>query len=168
MTAGSEEGNQTGSLDDAASALEDLADFVRQMASLLAAVVEDGRFIPAELREDVLAAWTEAEADLRALARSLDPQQEPDHVANLQRHGLTGNSLRAKLHAWRRSFFAFGRRMNRRWLREVLRIGDVILGSLVDSMTLGAAGKEFKELVEHLLGSTANDPDKMKRSKQEA
>ena len=53
------------------------------------------------------------------------------------------------------SLFAFGRRMNRRWLRNALRVGTTILGSLVDAMTLGAAGKEFKEMIEHFIEDSA-------------
>jgi hypothetical protein len=47
--------------------------------------------------------------------------------------------------------------MNRRWLRSVLRWGDSILGSLVDALTWGAAGKEFKEAIENFIADAEED-----------
>jgi hypothetical protein len=75
----------------------------------------------------------------------------------LKEHGLRGSSLRMKLKEWRSRLFRFGSRMNRNWLHNVLRWGDTILGSLVDAMTVGAAGKEFKEAIEHLLEDRSAD-----------
>ena len=72
----------------------------------------------------------------------------------LRKHGLTGRSLRMKMQAWRSRLFRLGHKMNRRWLRRLLRWANTILGSLVDALTLGAAGKEFKETIENFLKKT--------------
>jgi hypothetical protein len=145
--------------DDESSPEEDLASlraFVIQLRELLQAVVDDGRFVPNKQHDDVRAAWQHARADLDALVSALTRPQANTHLAGLGRHGLTGVPLRMKLRAWRSRFFRFGRRMNRAWLRSVLRWGDTILGSLTDVIPFGAAGKEFKEAIENFLDDAEN------------
>ena len=141
----------------------DLQRFVSQVQGLLQAVVDDGRFIPEEFRDDVALAWLHAKADLddlhdglafervRDLAEPRGPRAQPGPRSLLLAHGLTGPPLRMKLRGWRSHYFSFGRRMNRRWLRSVLRWSDTILESIVDAMTLGAAGKEFKQSIENFV-----------------
>ena len=97
------------------------------------------------------AAWPHAARDLNTLVDALTPEGTSNHRESLALHGLTGEPLRMKVGGWRARLFNFGRRMNRRWLRSVLRWGDTLLSSLVDAMTLGAAGKEFKECIENFL-----------------
>jgi hypothetical protein len=141
------------SADEAYAAdLLDLRSFVVQLKELLEAIVEDGRHIPPSHRVEVREAWAHAKSDLEELVAALaQDASDLDHRQTLERHGLTGQPLRMKLRAWRSRFFQFGRRMNRRWLRSVLRWGDSILGSLVDALTVGAAGKEFKEAIENFI-----------------
>ena len=136
--------------------IRDLQAFVMQLRDLLGAIVEDGRFIPPEQRQGVRDAWLHASTDLDNLAGGLDPRNEQRIRTALESHWLTGDSLRMKLRAWRSRLFQFGRRMNRHWLRSVLRWGNTILGSLVDALTVGAAGKEFKDAIENFL-SDASD-----------
>ena len=149
------DGNATNEPADADD-VRDLRAFVVQMRELLEAIVDDGRYIPRDQRRDVREAWVHAKADLDELAAALASDSLNDTSrSRLEQHGLTGAPLRMKLRAWRKKFFSFGRRMNRPWLRQVLKWGDTILGSLVDAMTLGAAGKEFKEAMEHFIEDAA-------------
>ena len=71
-----------------------------------------------------------------------------------------------KLGGWRSRLFSFGRRMDRRWLRSALRWGDTLLSSLVDAMTLGAAGKEFKESIENFLTDADEDQERHNQAKR--
>ncbi len=138
--------------------LGDLRAFVGYVRNLLDAIVDDGRHIPPDSLDDLRAAWPHARSDLDALVVALSQQDDgPQIEPQLERHGLTGAPLRLKLRAWRKRCFRFGRRQNKRWLRSVLRWSDTILGSLVDAMTVGAAGKEFKEAVENFLVEAEED-----------
>jgi hypothetical protein len=141
--------------------LYQLQRFVLSLTDLLEAIIDDGRHIPSTQVEDVRAAWPEAKADLENLVRLLTYSSESDNLSertnSLRAHGLTGKSLRMKLKGWRSRFYAFGRRMNRPWLRSVLRWSDSILGSLVDALSAGALGKEFKEAIENFLADAASD-----------
>ena len=155
--------DQPPEVDQYAADAEHLRSFVSVVEVLLQAVIDDGKHIPPAHLQAVRDAWPHARADLRELADALAREAsspmgaagssaEPTAVrSKLERHGLTGPSLRMKLGLWRSRVFRFGSRMNRPWLRTALRWSDTILGSLVDAMTLGAAGKEFKEAIEHLL-----------------
>jgi len=111
--------------------------------------------IPEDLVDDVTAAWPQARAELNRLHDELQPgtlSNQPDRLAMLQDHGLSGISLRMKLRAWRARFFRFGHRMDRPWLRSALRWADTILESLGDVMPGGGAAQEFKQSVENFLG----------------
>jgi hypothetical protein len=150
---GDEPGTQLPS-EKPSSPADDLAElriFVHHQVWLLQAIVDDERYIPPELLDDVRMAWDSARRDLEHLAERLSPGDNNYPFSQLEKHGLTGAPLRMKMRAWRSRFFGFGRRMNRRWLRSVLRWSDTILSSLVDAMTLGAAGKEFKEAIENFI-----------------
>lgn len=131
--------------------------FVLQLRELLEAVVTDGRHVPARHLDDVREAWVHAAEDLTSLIQALNPNVTSSQAESLNSHGLTGAPLRMKLGGWRTRLFNFGRRMDRAWLRSVLRWGDTLLSSLVDAMTLGAAGKEFKESIENFLTDAEED-----------
>ena len=147
--------------------------FVVQVQELMQAIVDNQKHIPKDLRDEVKASWEHARADLDRLhdAIQLLRQDEPgsdqagmnaDRRKALREHGLTGVQRRTKLRAWRARLFRFGRPMDRPWLRSLLRWTDTILESLVDAMTLGAAGKEFKQSLENFLADA--DADETTRS----
>jgi hypothetical protein len=128
---------------------DELLAFVYELRDLLRRIVEDGRFIPPDWADDVQAAWPRVERRFAELISTLKGQNIT--LADLDRHGLTGEELDLKLRGWRARIFAFGRRINRRWVRSVLRWADMILGSLAAVFAPAGAIKEFKEVLENFI-----------------
>src|SRR5262245_4694843 len=122
--------------DDPLAVRRDIAELrtiVSVLVSLLQAVVDDGRHIPPDLLADVRAGWEHALEDFDRLSEQLFAALGPNGVSllqGLQQHQLVGAPGKMKRHALLSRLFAFGKRMNRPWLRSVLRHADVILGSL--------------------------------------
>jgi hypothetical protein len=62
--------------------------------------------------------------------------------------GLRGPEFQAKVQGFQRFRALFWRDRQPRWLKKVLKWGDIILGSLAAAIPGGDAIKEFKETVE--------------------
>jgi hypothetical protein len=133
----------------------ELLAFVYELRDLLKAIVEDGRFIPEGRTEGVQRAWTRVQARFSELIRMLEQPLTNLPWSNLDAHGLTGDELALKRQGWLGSIFAWGRRINRSWVRSVLRWGDTLLGSLAAVFPPAGPIKEFKEALENLIEDSA-------------
>ena len=144
---------------DRARDRDELRAFVYELRDLLSTIVEDSRFIPEDRGHDVRQAWeriqnrfSELIAGLDTLATAQDPRW-----AELDNHGLTGDELRLKRRGFVGRMFAWGRRINRGWVRSVLRWADTLLGSLAAVFPPAGAIKEFKESLENLIEDSMAD-----------
>lgn len=144
---------------------DELRAFVYELWDLLRTIVEDGRFIPEGWADDVHDAWANIQERFAQLILSLDATNIP--WTALEDHGLTGAELRLKRRGWRSRIFAFGRRINRRWVRSALRWADMILNSLAMVFPVPAGAiKEFKESLENLIEDAEADAKRGKRRGQ--
>jgi hypothetical protein len=141
---------------------DELRAFVYELWDLLRTIVEDGRFIPEGWADDVKGAWASVQGRFAQLILSLDGTNIP--WTALDDHGLTGPELHLKRRGWRARIFAFGRRINRRWVRSALRWADMLLDSLAIVFPVPAGAiKEFKESLENLIEDAEADTKGDKR-----
>jgi hypothetical protein len=143
---------------------DELRAFVYELWDLLRTIVEDGRFIPEGWADDVQGAWASVQERFAQLILSLDGTNIP--WPDLDNHGLTGPELRLKRRGWRARIFAFGRRINRRWVRSALRWADMLLDSLALVFPPAGAIKEFKEGLENLIEEAEADTKRTKRRRR--
>jgi hypothetical protein len=143
---------------------DELRAFVYELRDLLRAIVEDSRLIPEAQSEDVRRAWESIQYRFTELIARLDQlnPREPPTARNslwmtLDAHGLTGDELRLKRRGFVGRMFAWGHRINRPWVRSVLRWANTLLGSLADVFPPAAPIKEFKESLENLIEDSMAD-----------
>lgn len=138
--------------------IDELIAFLNQLEGVLQQVLDDGTLLPAETLDSLRGAWSETKDDLTLWRRSAVAEREGlsnengDTAARtLKDHGLTGKSLGMKLSGWRSRLFAIGERMDRPWLRSLLRWAETIIESFTDSIPGGAGVKEFVQAVSNHL-----------------
>jgi hypothetical protein len=148
---------------DRARDRDELRAFVYELWDLLRTIVEDGRFIPNGWADDVQGAWVRVQERFAELINSIDGTNIPWN--DLDQHGLTGEELRLKRRGWRQRIFAFGRRINRPWVRSALRWANTILESLAAVFPVAGAIKEFKESVENLIEDAEIDAKRKRRGR---
>lgn len=143
---------------------DELRAFTYEIRDLLRAIVEDSRLIPEAQREDVRRAWESLQhrfTELIAMLDDLNPRETTtarnSRWLTLSEHGLTGDELRLKRRGFVRRMFAWGHRINRPWVRSVLRWANTLLGSLAAVFPPAAAIKEFKESLENLIEDSEAD-----------
>jgi hypothetical protein len=148
---------------DRARDRDELRAFVYELWDLLRTIVEDGRFLPNGWANDVQGAWVRVQERFAELINSIDGTNIPWN--DLDQHGLTGEELRLKRRGWRQRIFAFGRRINRPWVRSALRWANTILESLAAVFPVAGAIKEFKESVENLIEDAEIDAKRKRRGR---
>lgn len=140
---------------------DELVAFLYGLRALLGAIVEDGRWIPKAQAENVQRAWDRVQTQFAALIKSINALPGTDVPSKdwepLDQRGLSGPGLRLELQGFWGRMFAFGRRMNRPWVRSMFRWANTILGSLAAVFPPADAIKEFKESLENLIEDSAAD-----------
>jgi hypothetical protein len=149
---------------------DELRAFVYELRDLLGAIVEDSHLIPEDKAENVRRAWESIQVRFRELIAGLDelnPQatagDQDSQWVSLDEHGLTGDELRLKRRGFVGRMFSWGRRINRPWLRSVLRWANTLLGSLAAVFPPAASIKEFKESLENLIEDSMADDNRGRR-----
>jgi hypothetical protein len=152
---------------------DELRAFVYELRDLLRAIVEDSRLIPEDHGEDVRRAWESIQGRFTELIARLDELNPEEQLgvptsqwAPLDQHGLTGDELRLKRRGFVGRMFAWGHRINRPWVRSVLRWANTLLGSLADVFPPAAPIKEFKESLENLIEDSIADDRQSKRRRR--
>jgi hypothetical protein len=149
---------------------DELRAFVYELRDVLGTIVENSHLIPEDKGEDVRRAWESLQTRFRELITRLDelnPQETPgvrnSRWVQLDEHGLTGDELRLKRRGFVGSMFSWGHRINRPWVRSVLRWANTLLGSLAAVFPPAASIKEFKESLENLIEDSIADNNRGRR-----
>lgn len=144
----------------------DLQRFVTELNDFLANATQPSSFLPDDRATELTAAYTEL-SDMATVAEitsalddaDLDEAEKPpaDGPAaetsrpRLERFGLTGANLRAKLAGWDRALSALTEAAVLRLglFRSVFRWANTLLGSIIAALGVGEALKELKEATEN-------------------
>jgi hypothetical protein len=124
----------------------ELEDFLEELRRLLEEMTYEGDgLVPGYLQPLLVEAWPEVRAQYDALQSNV---KSGSYESGLEQAGLRGPQFRLKAEGFRRHLSIFRKDRNPKWLKKLLRWGDIILGSLASVIPGGDAVQEFKEAIE--------------------